>query len=865
MTISDAPFGPITSSSGNREGLPPIREACWAGALLAVLLLLFFFTPIVRNELLSPADLLLKSTPWRQAATPDFEPANSLLSDYVYQFRPWRSFAVTSLKAGHIPLWNPYNYAGSPFLGNGQSAVLYPINLPFLILSDATATILSAMIRLFIAGLSAYLFGRVIGLTIIGAAITGLGFTFSGFLVVWLLWPQVNVAIWLPSLFLTVEGIVRRPAIPRSLALAVIVWIQFLGGHPETSLHILSAVTLYAGWRVSMIYRHERDWRQLRYRLVSFTGALVLGIGGAAIQLLPLAEYILTSATLHERLATAPSIWSLPRPRLLAALALVCPYCFGSHLRGDLPLGVLLGAGNFNELNGAYVGLVSLLLAAITVACGTRRGLDLFFLILGGLAFCVAYSVPPIFNVIQALPLFRIAANTRSLLLLAFALSVLAGRGSDLIMAVPETMAKRILKYVQRILIAGTIGIVIVTGSLLLSLLFFREEILAEGKARIMAKVGKETFQQQPEHYLTLLPLYYDRLVRLLVREGARQAILLAITGVAISLAIKVSRGRRGFAWVLPAVLVIDLFSFGRNYNPAIPRQLEYPPHDAIEFLRKQPGLFRVLALDGAFPPNTNILFGLHEVRGYNALETESYKRFLAATGDYPQPVAHFKTLYFSNFRSKLVDLLNVKYLISDRELRDPKLTPVWADSSGVRIYENLSVMPRAFMIYHAQVFRDEGDVDTALRDPRFNPSVVALLDKAHPGLLGPVDPAPLVQVTDYTPEQVVVDVSSRFSGLLILADAWFPGWEATVDGLHTKILRANLLLRAVPTPAGHHQVIFRYNPLTFRLGLITSESAFVIAVTLALTGLFLRKRHDQKTSLKIISPIEPLPPRSTF
>src|SRR5262245_39077086 len=99
------------------------RELAGVAALLAVLLLFFFSPPIVRQERLSPADLLLKSPPWRQGTAPAFEPSNALLSDYVYVFRPWREFATASLRTGHIPLWNPYNHAGAPFLGNGESAV----------------------------------------------------------------------------------------------------------------------------------------------------------------------------------------------------------------------------------------------------------------------------------------------------------------------------------------------------------------------------------------------------------------------------------------------------------------------------------------------------------------------------------------------------------------------------------------------------------------------------------------------------------------------------------------------------------------------------------------------------------------------
>ena len=846
MMSQDSELQTGTRAGSVEADLPHAREIVVASILLAGLLLVFFLTPILRREVLSPADLLLKSAPWRQAAPPDFEPANALLSDYVYQMRPWRAFTVSSLKAGRIPLWDPHNYAGAPFLGNGQSAVLYPLNMLFLILPDATAALLGAMARLFIAGLFAYLFGRVIGLSVLGATITSLGFAFSGFLVVWLLYPMGgNVAIWLPALFLAGEGIVRRPTVTRSVALAAIVCIQFLGGHPETSLHLLLAVTLYVCWRLGMLFREDRDWRQLGHRLAPFVGALLLGTAGAAVQLLPLGEYILESAKFQERLALAPPLWFVPRPRVLAMVALVCPYCFGSHLRGDLPLGVLLGVGNFNESNGGYVGLVSLVLAGFAIALGARRGLDLFFLVLGGLAFCVAYAIPPVFNLIHALPLFRVSVNTRLLLLLAFALSVLAGRGTDLLMAAPEASARRIVRRVLTILVAAIAAVAIVAGSLLFTVLNFRERILEEAGARIVAKAGRETFQQSPEPYLALLPRYYDRLVRLLVREGTGRVVLLALTGLAIILAVRPVSGRRRLAWMLPGILVLDLFSFGRNYNPSIPLDRDYPSHGAIEFLRNQPGLFRVLALNGGLPPNTNAVYGLNDIRGYSSLETEAYHRFLAATGEYPQHhQRHLNILYFSGFESRLIDLVNVKYLISDRGLQHPKLTPVW--EGGAYVYENRSALPRAFLVYRTRVLHDGSALERALRDPTFNPSEIVLFEREGPTVSGLVDSMPTVRIAEYQPEHVVVEASSRYDAVLVLADSWFPGWKATIDGVPTKILRGDLLLRAVSIPAGNHRVVFDYSPDSFRLGVMVSLFALLIAISLGLVPR-LRRRHGEK------------------
>ncbi len=84
---------------------------------------------------------------------------------------------------------------------------------------------------------------------------------------------------------------------------------------------------------------------------------------------------------------------------------------------------------------------------------------------------------------------------------------------------------------------------------------------------------------------------------------------------------------------------------------------------------------------------------------------------------------------------------------------------------------------------------------------------------------------------------------------MLVLADAWFPGWKAALDGIPTKILRGDLLVRAVPIPAGQHQVVFRYDPLSFRLGAKVSGVALVMAFLVGLAGPLLRRRHGGKLS----------------
>jgi hypothetical protein len=185
-----------------------------------------------------------------------------------------------------------------------------------------------------------------------------------------------------------------------------------------------------------------------------------------------------------------------------------------------------------------------------------------------------------------------------------------------------------------------------------------------------------------------------------------------------------------------------------------------------------------------------------------------------------------------------LVDLLNVKFVISDRQLQDAKLTPVL--EGPVRVYENREVLPRAFLVYRTLNFTNEHELDRALRDPGFDPATVVLLQDNRLALSGPVDPVPEVRITSYQAEHIVIEVSSRYEGILLLTDAWFPGWVATIDEIPAQVLRGNLLFRAVSVPSGKHQVIFRYRPDSFRHGVIISGVAFFFAI--CLLGVSFRK-----------------------
>jgi hypothetical protein len=152
--------------------------------------------------------------------------------------------------------------------------------------------------------------------------------------------------------------------------------------------------------------------------------------------------------------------------------------------------------------------------------------------------------------------------------------------------------------------------------------------------------------------------------------------------------------------------------------------------------------------------------------------------------------------------------------------------------SGDVKIYENLDVLPRAFVVHQAEVSAGDEQTIARMRDPAFDPSQTAVLASGQP-LAGEVvadgagsSPA---QITRYTPEEVVVEATTDAPGYLLLTDAFYPGWRASVDGQPVEILRADEMFRAVRLEPGRHQVEFRYQPDSVTWGAWISAAALAL------------------------------------
>ncbi|MFP8878560.1 MAG: hypothetical protein VCE43_03390, partial [Myxococcota bacterium] len=211
--------------------------------------------------------------------------------DFRAYYLPNAEFAASQLASGRLPLWNPYQGAGTPFLASIQPGVLYPPNWLHLFLPPSTAFLTLIALHLALAVLTTGALARRLGASPIGASIAGLAYATS-VQVVGSIWtpPLVYTAAWMPAVVFAVDRIIDRPSASSSAALAITTALPILVGWPYTVALTALACALYGGGRLLARVAIERaiPWR--------VGGALaagaIVGVLLAAPQLVPSSELL---------------------------------------------------------------------------------------------------------------------------------------------------------------------------------------------------------------------------------------------------------------------------------------------------------------------------------------------------------------------------------------------------------------------------------------------------------------------------------------------------------------------------------------------------------------------------------------------
>jgi uncharacterized membrane protein YfhO len=146
------------------------------------------------------------------------------------------------------------------------------------------------------------------------------------------------------------------------------------------------------------------------------------------------------------------------------------------------------------------------------------------------------------------------------------------------------------------------------------------------------------------------------------------------------------------------------------------------------------------------------------------------------------------------------------------------------------------------FLASGYEVNNSEEQIITRLFDANFDPAKYVILE-SDPHFAVDFNAVGSAEIVSYSPNKVVVKTQSDGNKILFLSDTYFPGWKATIDGQSVEIFRANFALRAVPILAGSHEIIFTYDPLSFKLGLLISGVSIGGIVLFAILRLWRKKK----------------------
>lgn len=309
----------------------------------------------------------------------------------------------------------------------------------------------------------------------------------------------------------------------------------------------------------------------------------------------------------------------------------------------------------------------------------------------------------------------------------------------------------------------------------------------------------------------------------------------------------------------------IPAFLITTSYHPVVlAEQILTKPESAL-FLEEKPG--RVYQLGGGWPylqtllktgwqdtsyylfalnsldADINVLYDIEQVNIYDGVLTKRQEMMQSLLMNEAQGDLAQMTAASTPFHKKLLALTSTNFLISPFKIDDANLPLVKTIASPnpnwppFYIYENQQALPRIRLVSQYQKAADYNQAEEIMRSDDFDPKTQIVLE-------GEIDkqflPTTLNQVKliEDQPEKILIKAETGNEGILVLADSYYPGWQALIDNQLTKIFPANINQKAIVVPAGKHQVKFLYTPNSFKLGLLISAGSFVVWLILLFVSL---------------------------
>ncbi len=784
-----------TAGAACRHGL---RDAVLLGLLLIVALAAAFPGTFLRGEIIGPADVLYSIPPWHEHRPADWPPSphHLMLDIYAFFAQSYHNAAV-DLRRGVWPLWNPCQFAGMPAMANYQTSVFYPPRMLLIFFNLQTAMTLFVLVKLWLCGFNAYLCGRGLGLPRPPSVFLALAWMLSGYCLIWANWPLTDVAAWFPILFLGVEWILCGRYRRGFLAGVLGASLMLLAGHPETVFTFSFALGIY--FVVRMVFLAVQGRNLLRPVLLC-SALWVTAFLICSVQLVPFLEYLINSATFYDRhnktdLGGFPfrDLGSFFAPRFLGT-------AYENNYWGKLDsnLDSMLHPG------AAVLLLISWLLfrrhrgAAPAPPMAEHWGARLVALFTASaVVLMLAFEVPTLmfFHKLPGLGAV-IRSYYAAFALFAFPLAGAYGLAQ-------WTEQRRSLRDMAALLPVAVFGAVTLAG-------------IYQFNAPLLRMVHTDAY---------------------IIRDATITG-LFALAAVVI-LAIQCFRPAPRLVAALLTLCVSGNLLYGQwGMNPTAQSRDFFPRTELTDYLQSLGHPCRIGVTEGGIPGGILNVYGIED--------------WLAYDGIYPARIWRLQHGLGADFWKCFEPAASIQYYLHDDRYPPIANADALARMTLVKkmdqlcLYRNTGALDRARLVGKSEVISDPARAFKRMKEDDFNPAQLVVLETApKAGLPAPIagDPG-TAKVARYETSQVTVETDAVADAMLVLADAYFPGWNVYLDGKAAEMVPAYHAFRAVAVPKGPHTVEFRYEPGSFRLGLALSGATLLAGLVWGMMALLQKLRR---------------------
>ncbi|MEW6208661.1 MAG: YfhO family protein [Acidobacteriota bacterium] len=740
-------------------------------------------------------------------------------------------FILEAYRDGEMPLWNPYTMAGHPIYADGVTKIFSPFLIFYYFFDPPLGYSLARIAELMLAAILMYTFLICIGAGAEGSVAGTLVFSFSShsmFHLTGLGWW--GGLAWLPLIILFADRAATRRSYRYAILAGVCLAAQFFCGWMQNQIYYVGAVALYY---LLFAFRHRS-----RQPLALMTVTLAVGFALSVTQWLPVMELLAHSN--RKIVLTEIGYIHLPPWYLLT---LVFPNLFGEA--DDVKTLNLFAAINVSHDHILYISIAALAMVGFCLHAHRRKLIEdeerrfriSYLLLLAGIALLLMMATPLYVYVTRFIPVLQVIRVTvRAGALFIFAASALAGFGMNSFLNASRESLESFFKHARKFFIAA---ISLVALAMIASIIFrqtgFASDVEGRGKINFLRRAASVLSEQfLPPNLDIVLPLVFISLT------------------VALIALFKSGKLRREFVLTaMIALIVVDLFWHDRQFNPSFDGSRVFPRTQITDLLRSLPpgrvlvapsdmetnrkadsGDLKIIA-----PPNTLLPYRISSVSGKNQQFPRWYRDY--ATLVEPQP--YLSHVVFDQSRSKFLDILGVRYLLTHWSRPAPAGYRFIASAEGLSVYENEAAMPRAFLVGEVIEVGDCASALRAMSEENFDPAKTVILEGGSVELQRQVTGEAII-VEDRR-NRVVIKTRCAEDSILVLSDNFYPGWKASVDGKPSMILKANCTMRAVQLPAGEHVVSFEFAPATLKVSIYASLASLMIVIG-ALIVIEIRKRR---------------------